>query len=177
MCIRPTLSGDVVLLPAIERSAAQAFRSLPRLAWLADSEVMDPATHQAFISEGCSWVAVDAQDRPVGFLCATVTDTALHIQELSVAQDAQGQGLGRRLLDQARQAAQQHGLRWLTLTTFADVPWNAPFYERYGFERLAAGQLDDRLLAIIASEQAHGLTERCAMRLPIAPFRSAPAPA
>ncbi|MDH0301945.1 MULTISPECIES: GNAT family N-acetyltransferase [unclassified Pseudomonas] len=176
MCIRPTLSDDVVLLPAIERSAAQAFRALPDLAWLADSEVMDEAAHQAFVDAGRSWVAVDGQGRPVGFLCALVADAALHIQELSVARDAQGHGLGRRLLDQARQAAQRHGLRWLTLTTFADVPWNAPFYERYGFERLPARQLDQRLQAIIASEQAHGLAGRCAMRLLVDPVRSAPVP-
>ncbi|MFT0869225.1 GNAT family N-acetyltransferase [Pseudomonas sp. CAM1A] len=167
MLVRPTRIEDVPLLLALERSAAQAFRQLPHLAWLADSDVMEQAEHLAFVSEGCSWVAVDDQDQALGFLCASVADDALHIHELSVRQEAQGQGLGRRLLDQARDAARLKGLAWLTLTTFDGVPWNAPFYQRYGFERLAARQLDQRLQAIICGELAHGLSDRCAMRLGI----------
>lgn len=165
MHIRPTLARDVSLLPAVERSAAQAFRQLPSLAWLADSEVMTEADHLAFAIAGTSWVAVDAHDHPAGFLCATVAADALHINELSVSHQAQGQGLGRRLLDQATQAARQRGLAWLTLTTFADVPWNAPFYQRYGFISQPVANLDPRLLAVLAEERAHGLENRCAMRL------------
>ena len=167
MLVRLTRIEDVPLLPALERSAAQAFRQLPHLAWLADSDVMDETQHLAFVSEGCSWVAADDQGQALGFLCASVADDALHIHELSVRQEAQGQGLGRCLLDQARDAARLKGLAWLTLTTFDDVPWNAPFYQRYGFERLAARQLDQRLQAIICGELTHGLTDRCAMRLGI----------
>jgi hypothetical protein len=32
--------------------------------------------------------------------------------------------------------AQRHGLAALTLTTFTDVPWNMPYYERLGFRHL-----------------------------------------
>lgn len=167
MPVRPTLTDDVPALPALERSAAQAFRQLPHLAWLADSDVMNEAEHLAFVSEGCSWVAVDDQDQALGFLCASIADDALHIHELSVRQEAQGRGLGRRLLDQARHAARLKGLAWLTLTTFDDVPWNAPFYARYGFEPIPATRLDARLRAILASELAHGLDQRCAKRLPL----------
>lgn len=165
MRIRPTLTRDVALLPALERSAAQAFRQLPTLAWLADSAVMAESDHLAYVSAASSWVAVDELDTPVGFLCATVAGDALHIDELSVRLEAQGHGLGRRLLDQAGAYARQHGQRCLTLTTFAEVPWNAPFYQRYGFVSLPARQLDARLSAVLAAELAHGLENRCAMRL------------
>ncbi|MDH1147554.1 GNAT family N-acetyltransferase [Pseudomonas mosselii] len=165
MRIRPTLVSDIPLLPALEHSAAQAFRQLPHLTWLADSDVLGEAEHLAFVTEGGSWVAVDDQDQPLGFLCASATGDALHIHELSVRQEVQGQGLGRGLLDQAWAAARLGGLPWLTLTTFDDVPWNAPFYARYGFERIPASQLDTRLQGILAGELAHGLGNRCAMRL------------
>ncbi|MCE1117137.1 MULTISPECIES: GNAT family N-acetyltransferase [Pseudomonas] len=167
MTVRPTLATDLPLLPTIERSAAQAFRQYPTLAWLADSEVMDEAAHAAFAGAGTSWVAVDAEDRPLGFLCATRVDAVLHIDELSVRQDAQGQGLGRQLLDRAVGVARQLGLQAVTLTTFGEVPWNGPFYQRYGFERLGDGALDQRLRAILAAERAHGLEDRCAMRLAV----------
>lgn len=167
MCIRTTLASDAPLLPDVERSAAQAFRQVPGLAWLADSEVMSETDHLVFIDTGCSWVAVDEHDRPMGFLCASVADDALHIHEVSVRSEAQGQGLGRRLLDRAAGAARQQGLPWLTLTTFVDVPWNAPLYRRYGFEMIAGPQLGPRLQGILAGEGAHGLRGRCAMRLPV----------
>ncbi|MDH0733008.1 GNAT family N-acetyltransferase [Pseudomonas sichuanensis] len=167
MTVRPTLATDLPLLPAIERSAAQAFRQYPALAWLADSEVMDETAHAAFFRAGTSWVAVDAEDRPSGFLCATRIDTVLHIDELSVRQDAQGRGLGRQLLDRAVAAARQFGLQAVTLTTFGEVPWNGPFYQRYGFEQLGDAALDQRLKTILAAERAHGLEDRCAMRLAV----------
>ena len=167
MTIRPTLAQDLPLLPDLERSAAQAFRQYPALAWLADSDVMDEAEHARFQAEGGSWVAVNDQDQPLGFICALVVGDNLHIHELSVCQEAQGQGLGRQLLDQAIQAARAAGLHAVTLTTFAEVPWNGPFYARLGFKVLTAEHLDDRLAAILAEERAHGLEGRCAMRLPL----------
>ena len=55
------------------------------------------------------------------------------MHEVSVRHDSQGNGLGRRLVEAAMEYAQSEGLRCVTLTTFAEVPWNAPFYERLGF--------------------------------------------
>ncbi|MHC6225575.1 GNAT family N-acetyltransferase [Pseudomonas sp. X10] len=165
MHIRLTLPADIPLLPAIERSAARAFERIPGLAWLSDDSVMNEAQHLAFLQTGCSWVVADGQDRPVGFLCARRVGRELHIHELSVRQEAQGQGLGRRLLAEAVTWARQQGLTALTLTTFADVPWNAPFYARFGFQSLDARQLDERLYAILDEERRHGLDGRCAMRL------------
>jgi hypothetical protein len=39
---------------------------------------MDEAAHAEFFLAGTSWVAVDAQDRPLGFLCANRFDAVLH---------------------------------------------------------------------------------------------------
>lgn len=167
MRIRPALPRDLPLLPEVERSAAQAFTELPGLAWLASSDVLDHAAHQAFLARGDSWVAVDDDDRPIGFLCAQTAGSELHIHELSVHEHAQGKGLGRRLLREAIDAARSRGLQAVTLTTFADVPWNAPFYARLGFTTLTPAQLDERLRGILRDEQAHGLSGRCAMRLAI----------
>lgn len=165
MLVRPARYDDVPHLMAIERSAAQAFAQRPELAWLTHGEVLDGDTHQAFIDSGCSWVAEKAQGPLLGFICASLQDRALHIEELSVRLEAQGQGIGRRLLDEVVAAARRSGLQQLTLTTFADVPWNAPFYARYGFEVITHDQLGARLSAVMASERAHGLEARCAMQL------------
>ncbi|EST37103.1 hypothetical protein N566_14850, partial [Streptomycetaceae bacterium MP113-05] len=49
------------------------------------------------------------------------------------------------------------GLPALTLTTFADVPWNAPYYERCGFRPLAVHQETPGLRRRRAHEAAAGL--------------------
>ncbi|MCY1459367.1 ribosomal-protein-alanine acetyltransferase [compost metagenome] len=110
-------------------------------------------------------MAQDPAGRIVGFACARLADQALHLHEISVRQEAQGQGVGRRLLQQVVDAGRCAGVRELTLTTFVDVPWNAPFYARFGFEMLQESRLCERLQSILASEHAHGLSGRCAMRL------------
>ncbi len=165
MRIRPTLEQDIQWLPGIERSAAQAFAAWPALAWLAQGDVMDCEAHQAFVEAGGSWVAEGADGHILGFACAQIEGQALHLHEISVRLEAQGQGVGRRLLQQVVNAARQVGARELTLSTFAEVPWNAPFYARLGFEVIDEGLLDARLQQILANERAHGLTGRCAMRL------------
>jgi N-acetylglutamate synthase-like GNAT family acetyltransferase len=168
MLIRPTLEHDVQSLPDIERSAAQAFVGWPALAWLAEGDVMDCAEHRAFVKAGGSWVAEDPAGRIVGFACARLVGQALHLHEISVRQESQGQGVVRRLLQQVENAARCAGVRELTLTTFVDVPWNAPFYARFGFEVIDQGLLGERLRGILASEHVHGLQGRCAMRLCLA---------
>ncbi|MGH8438692.1 MAG: GNAT family N-acetyltransferase [Pseudomonas sp.] len=163
--IRPARDDDADLLPAIERSAAQAFLACEGLQWIASEDVLGTAQHRVFIAAGHSWVVVDEQDRPQGFLCGQACGEDWHIVELSVARALQSQGQGRRLIATVSAWAQTQGFTGLTLTTFAYVPWNAPFYTRLGFERLDAQSCSDFLQRILAAEQAHGLSDRCAMRL------------
>jgi len=55
----------------------------------------------------------------------------------------------------------------LTLTTFRNVPWNAPFYARLGFEKMTT--LTPELRRKREEETAHGFAyeTRCAMHLPL----------
>ncbi|WP_110971634.1 GNAT family N-acetyltransferase [Pseudomonas huaxiensis] len=163
MPVRPAHPQDAHLLPAIERSAAEAFLAVERLVWVAAHQVLSVEEHLGFINKGLLWVAVDEQDRPLGFLCASIQDDGLHIDELSVARSHQGQGLGRELIATAEAWAQAQRFTALTLTTFREVPWNAPFYARLGFTCLDDGQLKGFLQQQIAHEHALGLPGRCAM--------------
>ncbi|POG10659.1 GNAT family N-acetyltransferase [Pseudomonas putida] len=168
MHIRPALPADIAQLIAVEQSAAHAFLRLPELAWLANAEGLDEMAHKAFIDDHGSWLAEDDHGQVLGFVCMSLERQALHVHELSVRLQLQGQGIGRQLLDQACAVARDRGVLTLTLTTFAQVAWNGPFYARYGFEVLNDQQLDARLQGILATERAHGLSGRCAMRLALA---------
>ena len=131
----PTRPGDVTSLPAIERAAGERFRDYPELAWLAEGDVISAEQHLDYAERGLSWLAL-ANDQPVGFILAELHASSLLIVELSVHLDWQGKGIGRRLIACVADQARKRGLASLTLTTFRDVPWNAPFYARLGFEMI-----------------------------------------
>ncbi|MDM2739008.1 GNAT family N-acetyltransferase [Citrobacter sp. Cu096] len=164
--LRSTTLADTAALPAIERSAGQRFLHIPELAWIADDQIMPAARHRAFAAAGLSWLA-QADEHPVGFLVAEALDSSLFIAELSLHQAWQGKGIGRRLLSYVAGQACAKGYTSLTLTTFRDVPWNAPLYARLGFELLADETLPVLLRQKREEEAAHGLAyeSRCAMRL------------
>ena len=164
--IRPTTLNDIAALPAIERAAAGRFRDFPALAWLADGEVISAEQHLDYVERGLSWLAL-ANDQPVGFILAEAHPSSLFIVELSVDLDWQGKGIGRQLIACVAGHARTLGLASLTLTTFRDVPWNAPFYAKLGFEYVA--ELTPELRQKREEEAAHGFAfeTRCAMRLPL----------
>jgi GNAT superfamily N-acetyltransferase len=108
-------------------------------------------------ARGQVWVAADAQDRPVGFAVVTVVDGAGHLEEVSVHPDHGRRGLGRHLVLTVCRWAQEQGYPAVTLATFRDVPWNAPFYARLGFQVLAEKELGPGLLAVRAHETGDGL--------------------
>ena len=164
--VRPTRPGDVTALPAIERAAGERFRDYPELARLAEGDVISAEQHLDYAERGLSWLAL-ANDQPVGFILAELHASSLFIVELSVHLDWQGKGIGRRLIACVADQARKRGLASLTLTTFRDVPWNAPFYARLGFEMITT--LTPELREKREEETAHGLAydARCAMRLPL----------
>jgi GNAT superfamily N-acetyltransferase len=116
---------------------------------------------------GRCWVA-DVDGVAAAYVVVDLVDGVAHVEQVSVHPDHRGQGLGAALLDHVTGWAAEHGHHRLTLTTFADVPWNAPYYERLGFRVLRADELGPALDALMDTEEQHGLrrSERVAMARP-----------
>ncbi len=167
--LRRAPQSDAAALPAIERSAAELFRTDPTLAWLADTDVASVAQHRQAIDNAHVWVAENASAQLAGFIRALDFDNLLHIEELSVSRAFQGQGVGRQLVLAAIEYARHQPMRAVTLTTFRDVPWNAPFYQRMGFVEAAQNELEAHLTEALQKEIEHGFAaeRRCAMYLPL----------
>lgn len=165
MRVRTTTEADLPLLAEIERSAGRTFDAVTSLGFLGDGSVQTEANHRRWMAGGASWVATDADDAPIGFLAGEVFGDDLHLWELDVRFEHQKRGAGRALIETAKAWAQSRRLTRLTLTTFVDVPWNAPFYASCGFERMSAEAQTERLLAVRALETSLGLPAhlRCAM--------------
>ncbi len=96
------------------------------------------------LNAGRVWIGGLPSDRPgssrlgpLGFCMAAASDSDLHIDELDVLPSWQNMGLASALLARLAKDAKTQGLTRLTLTTFVDVPWNAPFYAKRGFQVIA----------------------------------------
>lgn len=156
MSIRPVDIDELPLLQDIERAAGQCFRDIG-MPEIAEDEPLPTGELARYRRNGLAWVAVDAADTPVAYLIAERVDGNLHVEQVSVHPDQARRAVGRALLDHLAHHAAAAGVPALTLTTFADVPWNAPYYARLGFRPLDDGELGPGLREIRRSEAAHGL--------------------
>lgn len=156
---------DIPQLIAVERSAAQLFRQQAELKHLAEGEVMSPQQHADFIERQREWVMVNPSGQIAGFIAVLPLPCSWHIAELSVAANWQRQGVGKRLIEEVAGLALRHGMQRLTLTTFIQVAWNAPYYQRLGFRTIPSARLDGYLQHLLAQEVEQGFAadSRCAM--------------
>ncbi|MEV0580636.1 GNAT family N-acetyltransferase [Streptomyces sp. RTGN2] len=156
MRIRPARRSDLPLLQDIERAAGEPFRTLG-MNCVADDDPPPLELLDGYRGAGRAWVATGPDDRPLGYLIADPVDGAAHIEQVSVHPSAARRGLGSALIDHVDRWAAREGLTSLTLTTFSQVPWNAPYYTRLGFQVLTDSGLTDGLRRIRAEEAQHGL--------------------
>ncbi|MFJ4918672.1 GNAT family N-acetyltransferase [Streptomyces sp. NPDC088725] len=174
MRIRPATAADLPLLQDIEVAAGAGFRAVGM------DEIADDAPPALDVLEtyrraGRAWVAVDHADHPVAYLIHDEVDGAAHIEQVSVHPAAARRRLGSGLIGHLAERAASAGLTALTLTTFAEVPWNAPYYARLGFRTLAEDELTDGLREIRRAEAELGLDAWPRVCMRRATRRTAPA--
>lgn len=122
--IRRATPADLAHVPDIDERAEALFHvagyDLPRIpydvAGLSDARIV-------FV----------AGDPPLGYVQVDEVDGEAHVAEIAVLPSEMRRGLGTRLLERACAWAVENGYRSITLVTYADVPWNAPWYARHGF--------------------------------------------
>jgi len=153
--IRKGVEADIETLRDIERDAAQAYRAVG-YDFCADGAVRDAEEHLRGIDHGALYVAESNEGGLCGFILMWPVDGHAHITEISVAQNVQKRGIGRALLAVGEAWARESGYGAVTLTTFTEVPWNAPFYRSIGYEDFAPADDDEELATVQAEEAAHG---------------------
>ena len=120
--VRPATAADLPVLPEIDERAGTLFRvSGYQLPGLRSRGPRDAGRHLRL-------------GRPRGGLsCGSTASTAsAHVQELAVIPGQMRRGIGTALLAAACDWARAEGFAAITLTTYRDVPWNAPYYRREG---------------------------------------------
>ncbi|MBT2535059.1 GNAT family N-acetyltransferase [Arthrobacter sp. ISL-69] len=166
--IRKAHREDLTRMQAIEVSAGDAFRGLG-MDYVADDPPLSSDALAAYADGGLAWVATDSFDRPVAYILMREVDGWAHIEQVSVHSLHARQRLGQALIVEAGRWAADAGLQGLTLTTFAAVPWNGPYYSRLGFEPVPEDRWSAGLREIVAEEAAHGLDAwpRVVMKRPL----------
>ena len=90
------------------------------------------ADYERIAESGDAWVA-EQGGRLVGLLVVAAARDHLLIENVAVAPQAQGLGIGRELLRLAEEQARAHGLHDVRLYTNEAMTENLEFYPRRGF--------------------------------------------
>lgn len=151
--IRPARAADYAALQDIERRAGERFREIG-LPHIADH---DPYSDDELAAAEAVLVALDDTGAPAGYAMVGLVDGHAHLAQLSVVPEHGGHGIGTALLDAVVGWAQDRGDSQVTLTTFRDVSFNAPFYAQRGFAELPERDWTPAIRDLIADEATDGL--------------------
>jgi GNAT superfamily N-acetyltransferase len=125
--IRLARDEDLDLLAGIEDDADRLFLERFR-----PTEWMSAPTGRWRAAQP-GFVLVALQDARVDGFVHVLEQDGAHLEQVAVRLDAARRGHGRALVEAALAEAARRGHDRVTLRTYADVPWNAPFYARLGF--------------------------------------------
>jgi GNAT superfamily N-acetyltransferase len=153
--IRLASPEDIPHLRALEDEAGMRFSGLELI-----DEALDPNfpldEMARLIDLRQVWIGCVNGER-AGFVIASVREMGAYLDELHVLTAYGRRGFGGRLLAHACEWARSYGHASITLSTFRDVPWNAPFYRKHGFRDLQATEWTPGMRAILWREAEHGL--------------------
>ncbi len=137
--------------PAIRPATTADVDRLVEIEWAAFDPLWRHSQHGLLMAfrEAISYDVAIIDGRIVGFQYSVAGRDGLsaHLVRLTVAPEAQGQGVGAGLLRAALSGYRRLGLEQVTLNTQADNHASHRLYERHGFKPLA-GQADVWALAL-----------------------------
>jgi GNAT superfamily N-acetyltransferase len=154
--IRLARDEDLSVLPEIERQANTLLAAHGLAEQLSDVLTPIDSLHNG-VKANRLWVAVDENDRPVGFALASIVGDNAHLDEVDVYPTQGRRGLGTALVEAVCDWAKTSGYHAITLKTLRHIPWNALWYQRLGFRVLEENELSTALRDLLQEEIRRGL--------------------
>ena len=148
--------AEIPQLNVVEADASRVFLAEPDFAFVAQYPLPGEDAYVPYIKERRAFVC-DGADAIAGFILMGDIDSNGHIFQVSVRAGLQRRGVGRLLIAAGETWARQQGYRAVTLTTFRDLPWNAPAYARLGYTFMDEGTRGPMISHILENERALGL--------------------
>jgi GNAT superfamily N-acetyltransferase len=166
IAIRPARHEEIEALREIERASAQRFLGL--MDALAADEP-SPASILAARIDAAGLLTATVDGALAAFVMFRPEADGLYVEQIDVLPAFERRGIGATLLEAVTQRARDQALAGLTLSTFRDVPWNAPYYRRLGFMDLPDTALPPALITIRREHITRGLdeTQRLFMARPV----------
>lgn len=158
--LRRASAADFATLNAIEQAAARIFPA----GFLPDEVLNDKLPLRALEQarqQDMLWLVQNAVGTPVGYVVLEEREGLTLLAQIDVHPAHGRRGLGAALI---RHALAQVQAREVWLTTFARIPWNAPFYQKLGFCLVDKDSAPEAIRNILREERARGLENRVAMR-------------
>ena len=161
--VRSATANDVVLLPDLESHARTALYGMAGLGAVAELPPSSPER----LARGPCWVAVDGEGKHLGFALADRLDGDALLETLAILPEFSRSGLGRGLVNAVSDWARQQAAGGLLVSTYRDIPWDAPFYARLGFVEVPHRQWTRHMhhLQRQATAAGHDPARRLWMRL------------
>jgi GNAT superfamily N-acetyltransferase len=144
--VRIADQADLLHLAEIDRRAETVFR-------MAGYELPD-IPFPAEELDGAAAIFVVGRP-PIGFVRVDEVDGLAHVEEIAVIPKWMRQGIGGTLLERSCEWACEKGYAAITLITYAEVPWNGPYYAARGWVETA--DVTPGLADLRTWEQAVGL--------------------
>lgn len=160
--------SDIPQLYSIQAAAGTIFPpgSIP------ENVLAERVPHDIFmdaIAQGRLLAAKNSNEAPVGFAFWQEVDGSSLLALIEVDPQHGQKGLGTALVSVIIEQVEKAGYQYLYLTTFVNIPWNAPFYQRLGFAPLSEMDHPGFIKGILHEEHSKGLSNRVAMRYSIRP--------
>ncbi|NRQ33609.1 GNAT family N-acetyltransferase [Nonomuraea sp. NN258] len=140
--------GELAGLVSVELAADRLFEQV--------GIEFPPGTTQIEEVDDPASVLVEGEP-PAGFALIGWVDGNVHLEQLAVRPTDMRRGIGGQLITAVLDHARACGAPAVTLTTFRDVPWNAPWYARHGFTVLPEAEWGPELRALVAHERELGI--------------------
>jgi len=130
MIIRQAIAADHPMLIDIW---LRAVRATHHFLQASDIDALLPQLRDVYLPAVELWVAVDPDDKPLGFIGLNEN----HVEMLFIEPDRRGQGIGRALLDFCRNTRDT-----LSVDVNEQNPQAVGFYRHYGFAQTGRSPLD-----------------------------------
>ncbi|KAF2120753.1 acyl-CoA N-acyltransferase [Lophiotrema nucula] len=141
--IRLATPSDIPHIMKIHKEAYQTFRDHGMA--MPDFEP-SPGDFLSSLNDEKLWVA-EENSSCAGFIqadafCNGDSDFyTAYIRQVSVSTAHARKGVGKQLIEFVEGWARELELQGIDLTTYKDIPWNAPYYERLGYSTLGREEL------------------------------------
>ncbi|QBF29087.1 acetyltransferase [Pseudomonas tructae] len=130
MIIRQAINADH---PQLLNIWLRSVRATHHFLQESDIEALLPQLRDIYLPAVELWVAVDAEDCPLGFIGLNEN----HVEMLFIEPDLRGKGIGRALLDHSRSSRSQ-----MSVDVNEQNPEAVGFYLHYGFVQTGRSPLD-----------------------------------